>query len=138
MNEILARLRAAGWMVAVHNDYTLRGRRWTFWLFTHPLGVWVKGEGRNDANALVNAENMAEARLANLLLSVQPSQTQQAGVTEVRVLKATKAAAFAGRSPHDCSRDAEHFWQNTAEDTRDRYLVMIRAALSAQQGEGKP
>jgi hypothetical protein len=44
-------LRAAGWMVACHNDYRLAGERFTFWLFTRGA-VAVKGEGRTDAEAL--------------------------------------------------------------------------------------
>ena len=45
-------IRAAGWVVAVHNDYVLQGERNTFWLFTHHDGRWVKGEGKTDADAL--------------------------------------------------------------------------------------
>jgi hypothetical protein len=51
-------IRDAGWSVAVHNDYLMNGERFTFWLFTHRNGKWVKGEGRNDAEAL-NAVRMA-------------------------------------------------------------------------------
>lgn len=46
------KLREAGWSVAVHNDYRLNGEAHTFWLWTHPDGRWIKGEGRNDADAL--------------------------------------------------------------------------------------
>lgn len=67
-------IRAAGWVVAVHNDYRQEGRSYTFWLFTRPLrgtihfvdgngcgairscfeGLMeaVKGEGRSDSVAL--------------------------------------------------------------------------------------
>lgn len=45
-------LRAEGWSVAVHNDYRLNGEAFTFWLWTHPSGRYVKGEGRTDADAL--------------------------------------------------------------------------------------
>jgi hypothetical protein len=44
-------LRAAGWAVAVHNDYRLNGEAHTFWLFTKD-GRAVKGEGKTDAEAL--------------------------------------------------------------------------------------
>lgn len=57
----LRRLRDAGWSVAIHNDYMLDGIKMTFWLFTHPSGVWVKGEGARDIFALMHAE--AEAGL---------------------------------------------------------------------------
>jgi hypothetical protein len=49
--------RAAGWSVAVHNDYRLNGEPHTFWLFTHPRGRWVKGEGRTDAEALAQVRS---------------------------------------------------------------------------------
>ena len=45
-------LRSQGWAVAVHNDYFIKGERFTFWLFTHPEGIWIKGEGKSDAEAL--------------------------------------------------------------------------------------
>lgn len=46
-------IRAAGWNVAVHNDYRLHGKPHTFWLFTHAeSGRFVKGEGASDAEAL--------------------------------------------------------------------------------------
>lgn len=44
-------IRAAGWMVAVHNDYRLEGELYTFWLFTKGERA-VKGEGKTDAEAL--------------------------------------------------------------------------------------
>ncbi len=52
MDELLADLRARQWMVAVHNDYRLAGEFRTFWLFTHPSGRWIKGEGKSDIEAL--------------------------------------------------------------------------------------
>ena len=54
-------IRAAGWVVAVHNDYRLGGRLHTFWLFTKDdpkdrpepgEGRFAKGEGEGDAAAL--------------------------------------------------------------------------------------
>lgn len=60
---ILARLRAAGWSVAVHNDYRQEGQDFTFWLFTHRSGIWARGEGATDYFALLRAESEAEQRL---------------------------------------------------------------------------
>jgi hypothetical protein len=51
----LAWFREAGWSVAVHNDYRQNGEARTFWLFTHPSGVWAKGEGRCDEEAVNEA-----------------------------------------------------------------------------------
>jgi len=62
-SEILARLRANGWTVAVHNDYRLGGAPMTFWLFTHSSGVWTKGEGSTDREALIEAETLGAERL---------------------------------------------------------------------------
>ncbi len=51
MNELLAKFRASGWAVAVHNDYRLNGVDHTFWLFTQGNAA-VKGEGTSDEEAL--------------------------------------------------------------------------------------
>lgn len=48
-------------MVAVHNDYRLEEKFYTFWLFTHPSGRYVKGEGKTDHEAVSLA--LAEARI---------------------------------------------------------------------------
>jgi hypothetical protein len=48
---VLGRLRDAGWVVAVHNDYRQGGTLHTFWLFTKGDRC-AKGEGRSDAEAL--------------------------------------------------------------------------------------
>lgn len=64
----LARLRGNGWMVAVHNDYRLNGETFTFWLFTHPDGRWIKGEGRTDEQALEQA---------NAALTAAPAAPEQ-------------------------------------------------------------
>lgn len=49
-------IRAAGWSVAVHNDYRIDGEPHAFWLFTRygrlATAPSVKGEGRTDAGAL--------------------------------------------------------------------------------------
>jgi hypothetical protein len=44
-------LRARGWTVAVHNDYRVGGRSYTFWLFTKNC-IAIKGEGVSDSIAL--------------------------------------------------------------------------------------
>jgi len=44
-------LRQLGWMVAVHNDYMIDGRRYTFWLMSKGERC-LKGEGSCDAVAL--------------------------------------------------------------------------------------
>lgn len=47
----LKELRDGGWMVAVHNDYTLGGQRRTFWLLTKGTR-FAKGEAHTDEEAL--------------------------------------------------------------------------------------
>jgi hypothetical protein len=48
----IRQLHAGGWRVAVHNDYRQDGAEMTFWLFTHPTGRWIKGEGASDLEAV--------------------------------------------------------------------------------------
>lgn len=52
LETALAQLRRDGWRVAVHNDYRQDGEDFTFWLFTHDAGLFVKGEGRTDRDAI--------------------------------------------------------------------------------------
>ena len=52
MEQIIAQLREDGWRVGVHNDYRLNNADHTFWLWTHGSGLFVKGEGRTDIEAL--------------------------------------------------------------------------------------
>lgn len=63
LSEILSTLRAAGWRVAVHNDYSLNGVDMTFWLLTHPCGIYVKGEGRTDNEALFECERQCRQKI---------------------------------------------------------------------------
>lgn len=58
-NMILGILRDAGWAVAAHNDYRLDGMPRTFWLLTHPGGWYAKGEGKTDAEALMEVAQAA-------------------------------------------------------------------------------
>lgn len=57
----LGALRNWGFSVAIHNDYRQGDERRTFWLFTHPSGRWIKGEGATDGEALTEALKMAWA-----------------------------------------------------------------------------
>lgn len=50
--EYLKNFRSFGWVVAIHNDYRQNGEAHTFWLFTHPNGRYIKGEGKTDLDAL--------------------------------------------------------------------------------------
>ena len=56
MKELLDRLRNQGLRVAVHNDYTLHGKLFTFWLMTYQeedgTTIAFKGEGETDQAAL--------------------------------------------------------------------------------------
>ena len=61
--DTLSAIRAAGWAVAVHNDYRLQGEPHTFWLFTKGDRA-VKGEGRTDAEALEEVRRQLDARPA--------------------------------------------------------------------------
>jgi hypothetical protein len=90
-------IRAAGWAVAVHNDYRLNGQAHTFWLFTK-AGRAVKGEGKTDAEALEQVR--AEIGLAS------PDSSSAAKVAEVEghfeyietICEAYEQGLFAGIS----------------------------------------
>ena len=56
-------LLGEGGLVAVHNHYRLEGKRHSFWLFTHPDGIWIKGEGLNDEDALNGLPALAYEKL---------------------------------------------------------------------------
>lgn len=64
IEDTLAVLRANGWVVAVHNDYRLNDRLMTFWLFTHHSGLFIKGEGLTDAEALEQCDRRARELIA--------------------------------------------------------------------------
>lgn len=57
--RMLWALRDAGWCVASHNDYRQNGQSRTFWLLTHPSGLFVKGEGGCDMDALMECDAQA-------------------------------------------------------------------------------
>lgn len=59
MEKLLHELRSNSWRVAVHNDYHLNGARMSFWLMTHPSGLYLKGEGWTDLEALQQIEEQA-------------------------------------------------------------------------------
>lgn len=65
-------LRDAGWVVAVHNDYTVAGVAATFWLLTRG-DKFIKGEGPSDAAALRRALNQAKAIDATITKVLVPS-----------------------------------------------------------------
>lgn len=52
-------MRKNGWVVACHNDYTQNGKPMTFWGFSKG-NLWVRGEGRTDEAALLQAKNAAK------------------------------------------------------------------------------
>lgn len=74
MTTTLDTMRSWGWMVAVHNDYMLNGERFTFWLFTHPDGRYIKGEGRSDFAALEECYRLA-CRSSSPALGVKAMQS---------------------------------------------------------------
>lgn len=64
INALPDDIRAKGWAVARHNDYSLDGVLHTFWLFTKGAAA-LQGAGRSDADALgkVRAQIAAEVVL---------------------------------------------------------------------------
>lgn len=52
LTSMLRLLRENGWRVAVHNDYRQGGSLFTFWLFTHESGRFLKGGAATDEDAV--------------------------------------------------------------------------------------
>jgi hypothetical protein len=84
-------LRAAGWTVAVHNDYWQHGELYTFWLLTHPSGRWLKGEGLSDAEALnqIRAVLNAEKTLATELVLAYGDEESKKALRDIPTLAET-------------------------------------------------
>lgn len=60
--ETLDDLRANGWSVAAHNDYTTDdGRPMVFWMMIHEIGIYEKANGATDAEALGAITHRASA-----------------------------------------------------------------------------
>lgn len=117
--EVVAKLRGAGWSVAVHNDYRLNGEAYTFWLWTREDGRFVKGEGRSDDEALA-----ACYEAAALLERLAPAAGVGREPTEAMV---EAGARFEMGCRRDCSLGSNRaiaVWQ-----------AMCDAALSAP-GDG--
>lgn len=59
----LHEIRKMGWSVAVHNDYYIDGKFFTFWGFSNK-DKWIKGEGQCSAQAVESALIKAKAMLS--------------------------------------------------------------------------
>lgn len=69
-NPILDRLRQEGWTVASHCDVVgSSGKSTAVWLFTHPCGIYLRGEGATDCEAIakVEAEALADPVIGTMV-----------------------------------------------------------------------
>lgn len=132
----LEELRAAGWSVAVHNDYRLNGEPHTFWLFTHPNGRWIKGEGRTDDEAITQA--------AALTLPTEPPSAGREGwrlvpvngsYAQIRAM--SESAADSDEGKFSSLGDLLDFSGENALHIvlREAYRAAIAAAPSPEEGE---
>jgi len=72
-------LRAAGWTVAVHNDYRLNNQFHTFWIFTKD-NLCYKGEGLSDAEALDQIRKQVGLPVQQFIPLDDATKLQMAGV----------------------------------------------------------
>ena len=86
VDDHLSRFRHNGWTIAVHNDYKLEGTDYTFYLLTHPSGVWAKGEGTTDGAALTAAAEDTKRR--RVFSQLYDAASQKAEVIKLRMLLA--------------------------------------------------
>ena len=117
----LLRMRDAGWSVAVHNDYKLHGKAFTFWLFTRGV-LFVKGEGRTDDDAIKEAETAARLFPADLgVLDIYRFQRDRKSLRRHALVEAIQCCNAVGRwggTAGDCvaaleSRLADEVAKNT-------------------------
>ena len=69
-NPILDRLRQEGWSVASHFDVIApNGKSTSVWLLIHPCGVYLRGEGATDSEAIakVDADAVADPLIGTLV-----------------------------------------------------------------------
>lgn len=113
---LLSDIRKAGWSVACHNDYWMEGSSYTFWLFTHPDGQWVKGEGQSDAEALgaVSAQ-LAERRAADRPVDERLVEALARGCNE--------EAHVGGESKPYCPWEKFEEWQRERVRESVRYIL---------------
>ncbi len=108
---ILESLRNDKWVVAVHNDYRLQGVPHTFYLFTHPAGICVKGEGESDLIALTEAR-----RLATL---------KQNALVPVEQLESIKGILERGESA--LGKEFIYPWAPDVRALYDAYMILFKA-----------
>lgn len=116
--ELLAKLRSAGWSVAVHNDYRLQGVPHTFWLFTNADRRWIKGEGTSDWVALREAYEEVLLKnpgkpLAAPAPAVEPGHVPTCPVKHIPIGVAScacAAPAVEGEPPEDHSKHDDCAW----------------------------
>ena len=65
LETMLSTMRRHGWVVGCHNDYHKDGILFSFWLFTHREGRYVKAEGFADAPCALIGECMRQAGVNN-------------------------------------------------------------------------
>jgi cytochrome c556 len=118
-----ADIRAAGWAVAVHNDYRLNGEPHTFWLFTKD-GRAVKGEGKTDAEALSQVRAAIAAEAAR-----KPDLTRAAVLREFRDAMRFAAANYYHLDP---SVDAE------AAQVRAGVELLVNGVYADLSGDDEP
>lgn len=68
-------IRSMGWRVAIHNDYWVNGKWYTFWLFTKGQ-MCAKGAGRADSEALEEVHKQVLVAERGAALTETPKATQ--------------------------------------------------------------
>lgn len=117
-------------MVAVHNDYVLNGRRFTFWIFTHPSGRYVKGEGSTDAEALWQCRLQAsDSRDSRTGLAFVEGTPDSLGPPRDAALE--EAAAVIDKEVADLQRTRDAHYPHVAIDSHIAMCRQLAAAVRA-------
>lgn len=123
-------IRAAGWVVAIHNDYWQDGCQHTFWLFTMKTdgagdGQYVKGEGRTDAEALDEVRNKLGLAVS------KPARTDAYDPVDKIILDFIRDMA----TNYDCDGDA-HKYSTKCRVCEAREILELLESRSGQSGMG--
>lgn len=134
-SAVLARLRDAGWMVVCHNDYWLKGERYTFWSFARGR-EYLKGEGRSDREALEECEaNLPDQPESPELMQpaapAAPADDAKRRLAAVRSVKELLATYWLRRGHH---RDGLEFAILHLGKALDDALPLTGAELAEKHG----
>lgn len=119
-------LRELGWSVAVHNDYYVDGKRYTFWLMTKD-GVAVKGEGQTDEDALTQIRVKVATRAQET-----PYEEKVAAWREVINKALWRQLKELSNAIDDCAMVGHQFPEAVKKENGRAYQLLVNTETSGK------